>query len=93
MYYKQGQIQSCYYSINHLGFCPVKCGKDEMICPGNYDYETGKQASPDTCMPIKGFKCNNHCAVTCGGKEHQCPGGMGWDDCPMPDFCWPIDSK
>ena len=78
---------------NYLGYCPVKCGKDEMICPGPYDYETGKQTSPDTCMPIKSGRCNNNCGVTCSGKEHHCHGGMGWDDCPMPDFCWPIDSK
>ena len=64
-----------------------------MICPGPTDYETGKPTSADTCMPIKSGNCHNHCGVTCSGKENQCHGGMDWDDCLMPDFCWPIDSK
>ena len=38
---------------HHGDFCPVKCGKDEMTCPGSYDWETGKQTSSDYCTPSK----------------------------------------
>ena len=78
---------------NYLGYCPVKCGKDEMMCPGPYDYKTGKQMGSDTCMPMKNGNCHNSCPVNCGEKDQRCPGGMDWDGCPMPDFCWPMDSK
>ena len=38
---------------HHGEFCPVKCGKDEMTCPGDYDMETGKQIMADYCMSSK----------------------------------------
>ena len=62
-----------------------------MLCPGPYDYETGKQTSPDTCMPSKSGNCNNHCPVDCPAKDQRCYGGKGWDDCQMADFCYPAE--
>ena len=70
-------------------FEPAKCDwEKEMVCPGMWDSETGKQTSPDTCMPMKNGDCMNHCPVDCG-KDMLCPGKMDPNGCKMPDACAP----
>ena len=50
---------------HHGDFCPIECGADEMMCPGQYDYATGKQVTQDTCLPMKHGDCYAHCPVNC----------------------------
>ena len=76
---------------NYLGFCPVKCEKDYMVCPGPYDFNLGKQMGQDTCMPQKNGNCNNYCAKDCMAHEQKCPGGKDLEDCPLADFCYPAE--
>ena len=84
---------------HHGDFCPAKCGKDEMSCGGHWDWETGKQITADSCIPMKvagakGEDCYNTCPVQCGNNDQICP---GYEDettgCKMPDACHPSDSK
>merc|ERR1712046_51788 len=58
-------------------FEPAKCDwEKEQVCPGMWDSETGKQTSPDTCMPMKNGDCMNHCPMNCGKDMMLCPGKM-----------------
>merc|ERR1711981_647690 len=68
--------------INH---CPIKCGENEMMCPGKMDAIGCKM--PDMCIPGK------FCPVDCDwGKEMSCPGF--WDpktgEQSTPDTCMPL---
>merc|ERR1711944_244208 len=68
-------------------YCPANCGKDEMECPGPYDYVTGKQMGENTCMPYKSGECANFCPVSCGKDEMLCAGGVdSYTGCMNPDF-------
>merc|ERR1712107_208554 len=76
----------------HFGdFCPTSCEEGQMMCPGHWDFETGKQMGPDTCMPMSNGDCPNYCPTNCGKDDQICVGGMGPDGCPMPDYCMPMD--
>merc|ERR1711974_294031 len=71
-------------------FEPAKCDwEKEQVCPGMWDSETGKQTSPDTCMPMKNGDCMNHCPMNCGKDMMLCPGKMDSNGCKMPDMCMP----
>ena len=52
----------------HYGdFCPVQCDyATEMHCSGQFDYQSGKQISADTCVPMKNGDCYANCPVYCG---------------------------
>ena len=75
-----------------LAFCPVHCGPEDMHCPGTWDHASGKQSSPDYCMPMKdpSTGCPNMCPVQCGENDQVCPGPKGEDGCQiMADTCFP----
>jgi len=76
--------------------CPMKCGVDDMICPGGKD--PNGCPMPDFCFPSKGNngigKDGNECPVTCPTKcddsiDMLCWGDMDDNGCRMPDFCVP----
>merc|ERR1711936_1012610 len=65
--------------------CPTKCGKDEVVCPGQKEYD-GCQ-SPDFCASGK------FCPAQCNSEEVACSGEWN-DDCPdceklTADYCIP----
>ena len=79
--------------MTYLAFCPVHCGKDDMHCSGPWDPVTGKQASPDTCMPMKSGECWNSCPVQCGENDQVCPGYADENGCQTPNTCVMKDGK
>ena len=79
--------------MTYLAFCPVHCGKDDMPCPGPWDPVTGKQVSPDTCMPMKNGECWNSCPVQCGENDQVCPGYADENGCQTPNTCVMKDGK
>jgi len=70
-------------------FCPVHCGPEDMHCPGTWDHASGKQSSPDYCMPMKdpATGCPNMCPVQCGENDQVCPGYVDATGCQTPDTC------
>ena len=78
-----------------LAFCPVHCGPEDMHCPGTWDHASGKQSSPDYCMPMKdpSTGCPNMCPVQCGENDQVCPGYVDATGCQTPDTCMMKDGK
>ena len=76
-------------------FCPVHCGPDDLHCPGPWDHATGKQSSPDFCMPMKdpATGCHNMCPVQCAEHDQVCPGTTDVDGCYTGDICHSKDGK
>ena len=76
-----------------LAFCPVHCGPEDMHCPGTWDHASGKQSSPDYCMPMKdpSTGCPNMCPVQCGENDQVCPGHEDPSGCKTPDTCFMKD--
>merc|ERR1711899_448777 len=74
-------------------FCPVHCGPEDMHCPGTWDHASGKQSSPDYCMPMKdpATGCPNMCPVQCGENDQVCPGHEDPSGCKTPDTCFMKD--
>ena len=68
------QWQSYLWTL-FLVFCPVHCKSDEMTCGGQWDPKTGKQMTPDSCIPMKNGDCANSCPVYCNDGEMMCAGG------------------
>ena len=73
--------------------CPMKCGPEEMHCPGGMDWNGCPE--PDMCIPAKGpmgndgTECPAFCPAKCGQDDMMCNGGHDANNCMMPDFCMP----
>lgn len=35
------------------------------------------------------MECPAFCPTTCHHEDLSCPGGKDWNECEMPEFCWP----
>ena len=76
--------------------CPMTCGENEQLCPGEYDSITGC-TQPDTCAPSSYPSsvatmpdCTAMCPMTCGENEQLCPGEFdSVTGCSNGDFCMP----
>ena len=66
-----------------------------MHCPGPWDHASGKQSSPDFCMPMKdpATGCHNMCPVQCAEHDQVCPGTTDVDGCYTGDICHSKDGK
>merc|ERR1719499_385611 len=82
------------------GYCPTKCGPDEIPCSGGRDMNNCDL--PEICVPMKGgpmatigkdgMECPAICPTNCGPHELRCWGGRDWNGCEMPGSCKPIFS-
>merc|ERR1719232_2528989 len=75
-------------------FDPIKCGPEDMQCPGGQDWNNCPM--PDFCMLSKGpmgkdgFQCPSLCPTKCGPEEIQCWGGEDDNGCMRLDTCMPM---
>merc|ERR1711963_1230280 len=93
----QGCYQGEYCAPSYLDFCPAMCfevkyiGTGEMKCPGHRDFYSGKQISPDYCIPRMNGDCPANCPVQCRHGEMWCPGAVDENGCQQAANCLPKD--
>ena len=83
------------------GTCPVECTPDEVLCPGQVNYDNGPYlhcVGQDECKPrvkdMNGDPCpeesaSHNCPVTCPPDEVLCLPGDGALGCKLPAECSP----